>query len=531
MKHKKIILATVATFLSTICAHAQYAWQENERERSAANIGQGLGYTIEMQGSVAKGKTPLWLNANKYGLSSLEKNNGYIRAAAIRRLAADSARRWAVGYGLDMAVPVNYTSNVVVQQAFVQLRWLHGVLSIGAKEEPMELKNQTLSSGSQTLGINARPVPQVRVALPEYWTLPFAHGWLHLKGHIAFGMMTDDSWQHDFTKRQSNFTDHTLYHSKAGYLKIGNDNSNCPLSLEVGLEMAAQFGGNAYRPDGKGGLIQIPTKKNLKSFWNAFIPGGRDITDGVYSNVEGNMLGSWVARVNYDSELWRLSVYGDHYFEDHSQMFLLDYDGYGTGAEWDVKKKHRFFMYDLKDIMLGGELEMKYGRWLRHVVVEYLYTKYQSGPIYHDHTENMPDHIGGTDNYYNHGTYPGWEHWGQVMGNPLYRSPVYNTDGHVCIEDNRFSAWHLGVDGSPAERIDYRALATYQTGWGTYGLPFDRPHHNVSFLLEGTYKLNHGWRIKAGYGMDFGSNRMLGHNAGGQLTIRKSGLFGKKQRH
>ena len=57
----------------------------------------------------------------------------------------------------------------------------------------MQLKNQTLSSGSQTLGINARPVPQVRIALPEYWQLPFGGGWLHLKGHIAYGMMTDDA--------------------------------------------------------------------------------------------------------------------------------------------------------------------------------------------------------------------------------------------------------------------------------------------------------------------------------------------------
>ena len=112
----------------------------------------------------------------------------------MRPLSTDSARRWAIGYGVDVAVPVNYTSNVVVQQAFAESRWLHGVLSVGAKEYPMELKSQTLSSGSQTLGINARPVPQVRIALPEYWTIPWTKRWLHLKGHIAYGMMTDDSW-------------------------------------------------------------------------------------------------------------------------------------------------------------------------------------------------------------------------------------------------------------------------------------------------------------------------------------------------
>ena len=121
---------------------------------------------------------------------------------------------------MDVAVPVNYTSNVVVQQAFAEARWLHGVLSVGAKEYPMELKSQTLSSGSQTLGINARPVPQIRVALQDYWTLPFTHGWVSIKGHLSYGMTTDQRWQKEFTDLKSRYTENVLYHSKAGYLRI-----------------------------------------------------------------------------------------------------------------------------------------------------------------------------------------------------------------------------------------------------------------------------------------------------------------------
>ena len=137
---------------------------------------KGLEYKAEAQISVSDGKTPLWLNANKHGLSSLEGTNGYIRAAVQRPLQMDSIRHWGIGYGVDVAVPFNYTSNVVVQQAYGELRWLHGVLTVGAKEFPMQLKNNQLSSGSQTLGINARPVPQVRLALPDYWVVPFSKG-------------------------------------------------------------------------------------------------------------------------------------------------------------------------------------------------------------------------------------------------------------------------------------------------------------------------------------------------------------------
>lgn len=518
------LIALLIAFFPAV-AHAQYAWQETDREPSKPHLTSSLSYRIETQATLSKGQTPLWLNANRYGLSSLDKTNGYVRAAVMRPLSADSARRWAIGYCADVAVPLHYTSNIVVQQAYVEARWLHGVLTAGAKEWPMQLKNQTLSSGSQTLGINARPVPQVRIALPEYWQLPFGRGWLHLKGHIAYGMMTDDAWQHDFTHRKSKYADHVLYHSKAGYLKIGNDYSTFPLSLELGLEMATQFGGTPYRPSNDGTMKPIETKHGLKSFWHAFVPGGQDATDGMYANNEGNIVGSWLMRINYDSELWRLSVYADHFFEDHSQMFHINNNGYGSGDDWNKRIHHRYFLYDLKDIMLGGELELKYGRWLRHIVAEYIYTKYQSGPYNHDHTQNISDQIAGMDNYYNHGIYPGWQHWGQVIGNPLYRSPIYNTDGQLKIYNNRFVAWHLGIDGAPTSRLAYRALATYQEGWGTYTVPFNRKHHNISFLAESSYRFNKGWKLTAAYAMDFGSRMMLGHNAGGQITISKTGLI------
>jgi hypothetical protein len=163
----------------TVAAYAQY--------EGPLQPLQGIEYKAEAQASVSDGTTPLWLNANKYGLSSLEKTNGYLRGAVIRPLEVDSARKWGVGYGVDVAAAYHYTSKPIVQQAFVEGRWLHGTLSIGSKEYPMELKNNQLSSGSQTFGINARPIPQVSIALADYSSLPILNGWLHLKGHIAYG--------------------------------------------------------------------------------------------------------------------------------------------------------------------------------------------------------------------------------------------------------------------------------------------------------------------------------------------------------
>ena len=82
-----------------------------------------------------------------------------------RPLSTDDHRQWGVGYGVEVAVPYHYTSHVVVQQAYVEGRWKKATLTIGAKEQPMQLKDNQLSSGSQTLGINARLYR--RCALPS----------------------------------------------------------------------------------------------------------------------------------------------------------------------------------------------------------------------------------------------------------------------------------------------------------------------------------------------------------------------------
>ena len=35
------------------------------------------------------------------------------------------------------------------------------------------------------------------------------------------------------------------------------------------------------------------------------------------TGASGNHLGSWVARMNFNYEDWGISVYADHYYEDH----------------------------------------------------------------------------------------------------------------------------------------------------------------------------------------------------------------------
>ncbi len=494
----------------------------------------GVEYKVETQATVGAGDfSPLWLNANKYGLSSLENNNGYLRTALSRSIDNDSLRKWGWGCGVDIAAAYNFTSSFVVQQAFVEGRWRKSSLLIGSKELPMEMKNQKLSSGSQVLGKNARPFPQIRLSYPDYVDVPLMAQWLQFKGHLAYGWFTDDGWQKDFTS--GGYTEDVLFHSKAGFLKFGKPNGH--FSAEIGMEMGCQFGGHSYYYEGNTLKEKNINPVTLKSYIRALIPGGNDgdasQPDRIDQGADGNHVGAWLLKLKYNQPSWTVSLYGEHYFEDLSAMFQLDYDNYTTGEKWLEKHGNRFVLYDFKDMLLGVELNLTRCPWLNAFVFEYIYTKYQSGPIFHNHQKFLPDHLGGLDNYYVHYQFNGWQHWGQVIGNPLYRSPLYNTDGRLKVQDNRFYGFHMGLSGNPMQGLHYRILGSWQKGYGTYGAPYDEPRKNLSLLAEMDYRLPElmakGWSVKLGLGYDHGEllskDGTTTSNYGLQLTIAKQGIF------
>lgn len=497
---------------------------------SRRDVFSDINAYAETQTTVGNGRNPLWLNANKYGLSSLDSDNGYLRMAVERDVAADSCRRWGVGYGLDVAAAYNNTSTLIVQQAYFEGRYKLGTLTVGSKQQPMELRDNELSSGAQTLGINARPVPQVRLGLNDYWTIPILGRWFAFKGHFAFGMMTDGNWQESFAKGTPNkWNKNTRYHQKAGYLRIGKDDERHHLTFTIGLEMASQFGGTVYNwagtDENENHEEAVKLKSNLKSYWNAFTGmTSADAGEGIYENAEGNLLGSWVMRLAWNDDRMTAGLYMDHYFEDHSGMFFLDYDGYGSGENWNVKERNRYFLYSLKDFLLGFDLKLKRVKAVNSFVVEYMTTKYQSGPIYHDRTQNISDHIAGRDNYYNHSSLSGWQHWGQVIGNPLYLSPLYNDNGYIGTQCNRFRALHLGVSGDPVPGLHYRVKASWQKGWGKYDDPYMEPRENTSLLVEASYRtvdersFLRPVTLTLGLGADFG--KLRGDNKAVQLTVK-----------
>ena len=488
----------------TLCSSAQIS-----------HLAENIQYSFSAQGTAGAGdNASFWFTNNRYGLGTTDNFSGLARVALWRNVETDSLWFWRVGYGVDLVAPINSENGYFnVQQAYADIEWKMLRLSIGQKERPSELKNPLLSTGGMTMGINARPIPQIRAEMADFWAVPGTHGIFSFKGHLAYGMYTDSKWQKKFNAGTSHaYTSGSLFHSKALFLRLGN-RELFPLEFSGGLEMACQFGGTGYNVQQyAGGLLaqEIPLGGNIL---NAFFPSGGDVNDENYTNASGNHVGSWHIRLDWKSKGWSVGAYMEHMFEDHSQMFMQ----YGF---W-------------KDMLLGLEVNLSKNPFLSSFVYEYNTTMNQSGPIYHDKTAENPQQISARDEYYNNHIYGAWQMAGFVIGNPLILSPIYNnylgSAGNLSPQHNRIKVHHIGMMGVPTNGWSWRFLYTHQYSLGTYMSPVYEPCSANYVLFETTYspKWCRGLSMTASYGHNDGN--LLGSSNGAMLTVKFNGWLNRTQ--
>ena len=490
-------------FLLSLCGKAQLS-----------HLTENVQYSFQTQGTAGGGdNAPFWFTNNRYGLGTTDNFSGLARVALWRDIETDSLWFWRTGYGIDLASPINSENGYFcIQQAYLDIEWKMLRLSLGQKERSSELKNPSLSTGGMTLGMNARPIPQVRLEMHDFWAIPGTRGIFSFKGHIAYGWYTDAKWQKKFNAGTNNiYTNGSMFNSKALFILLGNRDL-FPLEVTGGLEMACQFGGTGWNLSQYGGGAMEQGISLGCNLWTAFLPGGGDVNDENYTNAAGNHVGSWHLRMDWLQKKWGLGVYMEHMFEDHSQMF---------------------FQYGWKDMLLGLELNLPKNPILSTLVYEYNSTMHQSGPIYHDKTEENAQQISARDEYYNNHIYGAWQQGGFTMGNPLILSPIYNNylghSGNLSPWHNRVRVHHLGLMGNPSNEWKWRFMFTHQYSLGTYMTPVMEPCSANYILLETTDTPSwcRGLSFTASYGHNDG--KLLGSSNAAMLSIGFNGWLNRTQ--
>ncbi|MDR1809493.1 MAG: capsule assembly Wzi family protein, partial [Prevotella sp.] len=410
---------------------------------------EALFVNVETAGTYTKGDyAPFWITSNNYGVGSERPKNGYVRTGLFgtKRLFDD---KLDVSFGADVLAGRNLTStsSVYFQQLYADFRYKILGLSIGAKERSAPFRNEDLSTGGLTLSRNSRPIPQVEAGFPEFVQAPYTNNWMQVQGGVSYGWFTDSKYKKRFAG-DGFYSEGELYHRKYAYFKF---EKNTPWYFVFGAEMDTQWGGKFYdkRYPWNGYKYSSPT--GLWDFFRVFIPmAGGDGANGTdIVNIQGEVHGSWHFIFNYKKGDYSIRPYYEHFFDDHSGMWLKN----------------------MPDGIYGLELNLNKKRPVSSVVLEYIHTKDQSGPFLWDENQNIPVQVSAGDDYYNHVDYVSYAYYGLVLGNPLLTSPVYNNGRTLQVLNNRISAFHGGLSGYLADNLQYRALLTYSRSWGAVELP------------------------------------------------------------
>lgn len=444
---------------------------------------------------------PSLLSANRHGVLPLSPNSMLIRGD----IAGEMIRNeWRFGAEVGLTGTVTSSVNARLQVCYAKAGYKALEISVGSREYNGVLRNPILSSGGTVWSGNARPIPQVRISLPEFIPVPGTKNWLWVRGDLAYGKFMDDNWLKETYNYEFGFiTTDPFFHYKSLFLQT---NPAKRLTLTVGIEGAAQFGGKQSFWEHGIRTQEIKNKVGFREFLKVLLPleGDSGSASGDQNYIYGNHLGAWHGMATYRFENgYRLDGYFEWFFEMGSGMIKKN----GWDGLWGIEME-----FGTKKIVSG-------------LLLEHLRTTNQSGPI-HWAPDDFPNTeltrpATGADNYYNNFFYNGWAHYGMGNGSPLLKGPAFNEDGYLCFTDNRIQAFHGGITGWLIPSLNYQLIASVRKGYGTPYVPSIKTNHNTAAYFRISYYpsfLKEGM-LSGAFAADRGN--ILGNNWSFSISLTK----------
>lgn len=468
--------------LIALCAAVpSFAWNDSLR----------VELSVDASAASNDNLRPMWSYSNAWGrYAQYSQTEALAFAKATYHIHSGSLFQLQAGLGVQGSSADDMT---MLHEAYLRGRlWVFN-FSAGLDAYSPIATNNGLSAGSYIMSDNARPLPRVGLGIFDYVTLPYTYNLLQVRGGIYVGRMGNED--------NPQYTDDILLHEKFAYARIGRWFAK----PYVGLAHSVMMGGKLT--DGR----EMPT-----DFWASFVGKGSDKFTGDFrgeaTNAAGAHQGMW--HMGFDIELPALTanVYYQRPFAD--------------SRAWG------FFQMDSRDLTLGANVSLAYGKWLKAVNVEYINTKWQGGlgtpdPVLPDKNGNtiyiwpgdvteenidawldanvIPEHLqawetehgeitsvieaidfirevyghgeeyGGRSQYLTNFFYPqGWTVRGLSMGMPLFHTiktaNAYGaqTPGRVIFSNVRLRAVNVAAEGSLTPNLSYRVKLTFSRNYGNY---------------------------------------------------------------
>jgi hypothetical protein len=461
-----------------------------------------LKYYIEGQSAITSKAVPFWMRTNNYGSNPVQGASlaiiGGITKPYKNQNISPSNFDW--GAGFQIRGNAGGDLNAKLLEGYLKAKWYIFQLKAGRTKDMMGLADSTLSSGSFAISGNSLGIPKVEIAIPEYWTLPFAHDWLAIKGTFAHGWLGDQNIvQHPFVISKSATTN---FHQKSFYGRLGKPGSK--LSFYGGFNHQVFFGDESkyYR------------NWNLSPISTYLMA----ITGGVHKFSKiGNHLGSIDQGIEINLKRINITTYHEFFYDVGGLIHLNNI-------------KDGLFGVSLKNkILPQGNLKWK------KVVFEFLSTKSQGGEIDAKLTPS------GDENYYNNDIYTsGWTYKGENLGsnfltNVKYARPeLINKKGEVII-NTRVLAIHAAIEGSYG-MMNFILKGSMSRNFGNYASssvgtstgtirnipdpPYFSPVSQFSGYLELSYPLKNNLKLGLVTAGDYGN--LLINSGGSLIKISKT---------
>lgn len=426
-------------------------------------------YSVELKTAVsANGELPFWLYANQWGEVDPSGANAILNTK-LSKSFFEQSERWNAEVGTELTSRYSKNSAAFFKQLYGQIDYRALRLEVGRFEDITGNVYKPLSMGSMSFSGNATPLPKIKLSIPEYQPLPLTKGFIEIRG----------AWGHGWME-EGRYTSNALLIEQYGYTRIGGD---LPVNLIGGIQHFAFWGGTSPSFG--------PLPKSLNDYFNVALAlgeGGEDAPVGDQQYFLGDHKGYWDFGAEIDLNQFHVNLY--------RQFILEDKDG--------VKFKSP------QDGLYGISVERENVDFFKAFIWEFLYTKWQNGPI-KDIGSGGRGGIGGRDDYYNHRGYrSGWTYFDNTIGTPLF----YPRGDGLGIANNRVVAHHWGLEGEFFSYLDYKTMFSYSRNYGTYFGPIDPRLDSYSVTVSASYQPKH-WNsisLTTSLAADFGE--LHGRNLG-----------------
>lgn len=408
---------------------------------------------------------PLWLYSQEWGkYTQYRQGEALIYLKGKVRVA--NYKYFTMNAGLGLIGKTEFRKSMI-HEAYLSGRLFIFDYTAGMEAKSPLAKYDRMTSGNYLMSSNARPTPRIGLGLMRFWSVPFTHDWLQIKGALYLGKLLNEYDAND--KYASQYTRDVIFHEKFAYARIGGLRIVKPY---LGLVHSVMMGGKMADGD------EIPI-----DMWASFLGKGSDKFTGKFrgesTNAAGAHQGMWDAGVDFDANALYGTVYLKRPFADATGKMINDDRS--------------------KDFYIGSVVNLRNTLHLKSIGVEWVRTDWQGG-------EGKPD-PSGYDDYGNYLTlFPGdlpknslkdWfeshfnsetlEHFRIISGgHDAFESMAYAYDFFV---DHWNHGWYHGG------RSNCLSNYFYPQGWASGNMLMSSAYFHTRKMTE-TYGNNANWSVQ-----------------------------------